>query len=401
MQRTMTIVALIVSLAASAAAYPVVPVYEDRDVAADCANADPASELAGVGGDFELTADPQDPEGHLLYVSNMADGASSLVLARLDGTTGQVLQGSLTTIATNFDGQNDNGPEFVMQRDGVIGVIYSGIGGVHGVFRPQIPANWNQFQFDVFGNPIRNDNPPVLTNTSDGAYPTVSLHIPQQSDTYAQFFGSCSSRCYGNLYGGVTTDVSLQMASLGLTVSSTAQSPREGYVFMSACDLAGACGLYEGLITSGGIFFPGSVQKLAPLLRAVKLYGLAAARHPLTGSTVVFSLVESATTAKVWGQSPTGGVLKLIGSVQIDAGTHFRVELNDSEVVLNYLVFSGPDTGNYTVPVTAVGGNLAVGTNRQISTVAQGAELDWLPAANRWALYYRSSDKLKRCWVTP
>src|SRR4051812_34504518 len=84
--------------------------------AQECNNADPWLQLTAVGGDFELKVDPQDPKQNLIYISNVSKGASKVVAARVDGQTGQVMFGSLTTIADNFYGQSEiNGPEFVQK----------------------------------------------------------------------------------------------------------------------------------------------------------------------------------------------------------------------------------------------------------------------------------------------
>ena len=111
-----------------------------------CINADPSSTLAGINGNFELLVDPQDPGQNVIYTNNVATGASSVVVARIDGLSGQVMPGSLHTIANNFLGNtNINGPEFVQPPEGELGILYAGPEGVHGAFRPPNTQVWFNF----------------------------------------------------------------------------------------------------------------------------------------------------------------------------------------------------------------------------------------------------------------
>ncbi len=104
---------------------------EQVEIGTNCINADPSSTLASTGGDFELNVDPQDAYSNLLYVTNVASGASSVVIARIDGQSGQIIAGSLTNIANNFNGSSTtNGPEIVQEPTGEVGVLYAGRGGV-------------------------------------------------------------------------------------------------------------------------------------------------------------------------------------------------------------------------------------------------------------------------------
>jgi hypothetical protein len=144
-------------------------------IAQDCVNADPWLELGGVGGDFELRVDPQDPKQNLIFVANVADGASGIAAARINGASGQVMRGSLTPIADNYYGQSViNGPEFVQKPTGELGVVYAGPGGVHAVFRSTAPTPWNAFWFNADGKRIFG-SPPPLPSTSDGAYPAPPI----------------------------------------------------------------------------------------------------------------------------------------------------------------------------------------------------------------------------------
>ena len=96
----------------------------DFENSGQCSLVDPSNVVTGVGGDYELMVDPQDPDGNLIFTANLANGASSIVVARVDGSTGMFIDGSLTTIANNFNGKAKiNGPEFVQLSSG--GIRYS------------------------------------------------------------------------------------------------------------------------------------------------------------------------------------------------------------------------------------------------------------------------------------
>ena len=368
-----------------------------------CATADPLSVLAGLGfGDFEVQADPQDPAGNVLYVANAQSGASRVVIARIDGHTGDVIAGSLVEIADNFNGQtHTNGPEFVQKPTGEMGVIYAGDGGVHGVFRSSNPTAWNKFAFDVNGSPTHG-SPPVLPGTSPGAYPGGNPPLGQ--NTYEQILGDCSGDrgCFGALGFGVPTDVASVLSAQGLAFSGAAQSPRDGYIFISACDQAKVCGLYEARIDNAGAFMAGSFRKLARTAKP-STYNIVATRHPVTGTTVLFA-EEGGTTVDVWEQSADGSAFKLIASVAAAHKKHFQAESDRTKVVLNY--WGGVNqAGNYTMPVTAKKGKLQVGAIARIGDHGYGTELQWLPALDKWAVFLNPAvvpDRtFMRCWVAP
>ncbi len=366
--------------------------------AQECVNADPSSVLVGVQGDFEIRVDPQDPEENLIFISNVKDGASQVVAARVDGITGQVMPGSLATVANDFYGQKIiNGPEFVQKPSGELGIVYAGPGGVHAVFRSATPKGWNAFNLDVHGDVITN-TPPRLPATSEGAYPAPPIPLGQH--THGQLRGDCASICYGSLSEGVTTDVTAVLAPKGLTVSAATQSPTDGYIYISACKGLYSCNLYEAQIDGAGGFVPNSFQVLAGVGR-VSPVSMAAARHPLTGATILFSN-RGANAVDVWEQPGGGGGLRLIRRVSVPGNTHYRVETDRNSVVLHYLVRSGTSAGSYTIPVAAPGSVLNVGTSKKVTDQSSGAEVFWSPAANKWAVLYRSSEgALRRCWFTP
>jgi hypothetical protein len=385
-------------------------VANTQDDLEGCASADPDSVLVNVSGDFELTVDPNDGASNLIYISNVAWGASSVVAARVNGKTGRVVAGTLTTIAGNFKEDSViNGPEFIQKSTGELGVMYKGLGGVHAVFRKAEPAAWNAFQFDVSGNPAT-ANPPVLPTTSAGDIPGYGMPL---QDTYMQFTDSLYTRprgrnghyrtpLFGPLDWGTPTNVAEVLHGYGLNLEVAAQSTRDGYFFFGACDASGACALCEAAWDGEGGFYPGSFQRLASLAGAAPT-GLVAATHPVTGTTVVFSNDSSGGLINVWEQPAQGCALKRIGRVSAPAGTvHFRAQADQSRVVLHFLVRKGTLKGSYTVAVSARGSTLVAGPAKQISTAASGSELVWLPAINQWAIFKRvSGNALKRCWVNP
>ncbi len=389
-------------LALAVAASPIVTT--GNAVAAEtsgCVDADPTLELGGVDGDFEIVADTLAPTGHLIFIAHAADGLSSVVAARFNGLTGRAITGSRTTIANNFYGDGViNGPDFVQKPTGELGVVYPGPDGVYGVFRPATSSAWNNFRFDVDGAKI-SGSPPALANTSPGAYPKGGIPLGQY--TYGQKLGACQGICYGALDGRVATDVVAVAAARGLTAFASTQSPRDGFVYLSACRTANSCGMYEALIDDAGGFVAGTFQKLASTDAAHD--HMVAARHPVTGSTVIYSKEGERREAAVavWEQPAEGGALTLLGRVTEARGGHYRAEASTTEIVLHYQVFENADQGSYTIPVTANGADLVVGQNKKVSDVGPGSELAWLPAANQWALFVRSgpSRTLKRCWIAP
>ncbi len=367
----------------------------------ECEDADPARVLANISGDFELTADPQDPLGNLIYVANAASGASDVVVARIDRLTGKFVGGSLTTVATNFSGETRiNGPEFVQQPDGSFGIIYRGPQGVHAVFRSNPPSAWNNFAYNVNGDPLAG-SPPPLPSTEMDNYPGAGMPFGQS--TYAELNQTANKAFFGPLRSGQLTDMGTAMAAQGLTLTTAAQSPREGYIFMIASHPDSGPGIYEAQINGAGGFTSGTLVKLATTATTAPWGTMRAIRHPLTGSTVLFTNAGN-DKISIWKQPSSGGMLTLINTVTATNNDHYRTEEDASKVVLHYLVRKGSAKGSYTLPVTASGTTLVAGVARKISTAAAGAELAWLPVPNKWALYYRSgagSNGVTRCFVTP
>ena len=374
-----------------------------------CVDADPTSEMAKVYGDYELTLDTHDPEQHMLIINHIDNGPSNIVIARIDGRTGQIEAGSLTTIADNFDGQQlVNGPEFVLPPGGGLGVLYRGTDGVHGVFRPTAPKVWNDFSLDVIGSPT-GKSPPLLPSSYAGTYENGGLPLNQY--TYTQITAPCSARCFGTLRWGVPTDAAAVLSQAGLMVPSIealVQSPRDGTIFAEAC-AAEACGIYEATINNAGGFLPGTLRLLAHVTAPAgpgRAAPMAAALHPSTGRTVLFvgGTDTHGETVDVWEQQTYGGELHRVASVPVVHSDHYRVIDNGEELVLHYLIRNGVDAGSYTIPVKASGGRLRVGASKLVATAANGAELAYLPAARQFAIFYRISRQpslIQRCWVVP
>jgi hypothetical protein len=353
--------------------------------------------LKSVGGDFEIMADPQDSAKNLIFIANVGNGASSVVAARLSATTGQATAGTLTTVANNFSGDSSiNGPEFVQKPSGALGVMYAGPGGVHAVFRGDIPASWNNLAYNADGSPT-GGSPVALAATSEGAYP--AYQVPGQY-TYSFFHGACTSHCAADVRQGTYTDAELALNSMGLSGAGASLSPRDGYAVFGACTGDNQCGIYEGEIDGAGGFVPGTFQRIATTEEGPA--DVTAARHPVTGTTVIFTSNDGQKTVDVWEQPAAGGQLTLLAQVPSVRGKHFRAYPDDpSKVVLHYYGGSVLKRASYTIAVKAQGTTLVAGPANNISPQDAGSELAYLPAANKWALYYRASGQLQRCWVTP
>ena len=401
-------------------AFLVVPIVLSPLVAANapaqeskCVDADPTLTLAGIKGDWELSVDPQDPAGGMIFASNVVFGEpSSVVVARLDGKTGMVEPSSLTQIATNFfvkqpKTNGRNGPEFAFTPQGNFGFLYASNDGVHGAFRSAVPAAWNDFKFDANGVRFRG-NPPALPATDDGAINAPSPSPPLQASTYGEFGGTCVGMCFGALGFGATTSVNtVALAQYGVTVTESTQSVNDGYVFFSGCDGSGFCGIYEGLIDNAGGFVPGTVHAVAQTSgSAAQQTDLVASRHPVTGTTILFS--GDGQWVYVWEQHNAGDPLTLMGWTAIvegdpsqHLGLHFRAEASNTQVVLNYLIDSGASAGSYTVPVSENAGALVVGPSKLVGADWQLSEVDWLPAANKWAFFHFNHGRFIRCWIRP
>jgi hypothetical protein len=374
-----------------------------------CENADPSGQMANVGGDYEIVADPQDPNGSLILASNRAEGRSGVVVVQIEGQGGKVVPNSLTTVADNYNGTNFyNGPEFVRQPSGALGLLFAGGGvipattqnpltgnGVYGVFRSANRGRWNDFGFAVGGARLPSSSGLRLTSSLESGYPGGSPILGQRS--YPMFGRGCSGICYAAMDSGTFTDVYAGLATKGLTVSAATQSPDDGTVFMIACKTSAPkdCGIYSATIDGRGGLVGSTAIKVATAPAPEVMETMRAIRHPATGSIVLFA------GAGVWEQRAKGAQLTSIGKVNGPAGGHYRSEADATSVVLHYLVRSGASAGSYTVRVAEGGEGLAAESTKKIGTATAGAELIWLPNANRWALFSRSAGTFSRCWVAP
>ena len=292
---------------------------------------------------------------------------------------------------------------------GQLGIIYKAADGVHGVFRSTPPMAWNDFSYNYDGSPT-SGSPVVLPNTSRGAYPGNSPDAPVEQATYAQYLGHCSSLCYAAYNTGLATDVEAALSPMGYKSFTSTQATKDASLYISACNAANSCGLFQAKIDDEGGF--DSYHQIVSTGSNAPTH-LAAAQHPVTGTAVIFT--NSNTNAiRVWQQSIAGGPLSSVGSVSAPSGAdHFRALSSSTQVVLNFLVRSGKDKGSYTIAVNASGTTLTAGPSNQVSTAASGTEMQWYPSAGLWAIFYQKEQvgsggagKLPhqqyiRCWVTP
>ena len=379
-------------------------------------NADPYRVTANVYGDFEYVADPDDPAQHMLYVNHVANGPSSVVVAQADGVTGQIVAGTLTSIAKNFNGQQKiNGPEFVHPPGSGLGVLYRDTDGVHGVFRPLAPKAWNDFSLTIAGQPA-GSAPPKLPSTYSASYETGGLALGQ--NTYVLLDGPCTQRCFANMRDGIPTDAAKFFAAQKLTVpsiESLVQGVKDGTIDTELCTNGKAanqtCGIYEATIDDVGGFAANSVHLLTTLPPrigpAVGRIPLAVGRHPGTGTTVflIAGAHEVGETADIYEQVTDGGPLTLVKSVPAEHSDHYRL-LDDgkSTMILHYLERHGNLAGSYIIPITASGGHLEAGNATRITASSNGAEVEYLPAAGKFAIFYRTSSRpslITRCFFTP
>ena len=359
---------------------------------ASCVSADPTGVFSAVAGDFEMYVDG----ANVLIGANVADGASSVAVAQIDGVTGDFVPGTLTTVATNFNGQSSvNGPEWVRLPTGALGLAYAGGDGVHSVWRQPAPSAWNDFGYDVYGNPLTSLNGPLMAPTGTGQYPVFEL--PGIS-TFMSYQGTClHSLCASTMGTGAYTDLVVALSSHGLNGSGGALSPRSGYVFASASGGTGASGIYELEIDNSGGIVPGTLQLLAPVASANR--NIITNQHPITGTTVVF-YQTGASEVSAYEQAAAGGPLALIGRVPVPDPSHLTTKTDPTRIILQFYSGSTSPVAE-EISVTANNGALVAGSAKQISTHARGTEISWLPGSNTWALYYRSGNTIVRCPFVP
>lgn len=414
--------ALTLAAALTAGVAPVAAQVPDATVPEQCADFDPSGTIAKVAGDFELTTDPNDPAQHLIYLNHVANGPSDIVVAQVDGVTAQTVPNTLTTIADNFYGlKHINGPEFVMPPGLGLGVLYRDLSGVHGVFRPATPKAWNDFSLTVDGQPA-GKNPPRLSSSYRYSYETGNLPFAQ--NTYTLFKGPCELRCYASVLGGSPTDAAKAFkkeANLTIpTIESVVQSERDYVIYADACTndgrANGVCSLYEATIDLKGGFQPNSIKQLIQLPTPASArqgrVPLDVAVHPATQSTVfaIEGQHEVGTTIDFYERKTLGAPLNLIASVPANYADHYRLVTSTNGMILHYLVRPiGSDrngtVGSYVITVNAVGQTLQVGTPEKIADVAGGAEVEYVPAAKNYAVWFQTTlkqpIKITRCFFQP
>ena len=379
--------------------------------ALDCADADPAGVTASVYGDFELTVDPDDPAQHMIFVDHVENGPSSIVVARMDGSTGQMEPGTLTTIADNFNGNKAiNGPEFVMPPLSGLGTLYRNTDGVHGVFRPVGSKIWNDFRLTIDAQ-AATASPPTLPSTYRQSYDYGGLPLGQ--NTYTLFQGPCTQRCFANMRGGVPTDAAAVFARMRLYTpasESLVQGSRDDDILAELCSRANAtnatCGVYAATIDGVGGFLapPLLLTVLPPFIGGLpRRIPLAVGPHPETKANIVFTVAshESGQAIDVYVQKDDTSPLTLVGSVPASGVDHFRVVDNGAILVLHYLVRQGNLAGSYVLSVSYVSGQYRIGGPNRISTVSDGAEVEYLPAARHFGIFTRTSlrpSRIQRCF---
>jgi hypothetical protein len=218
----------------------------------------------------------------------------------MDGATGQVIAGSLTVVANNFQGNsNQNGPSWMRTPTGQLGILYVAADGVHGAFRAAKPTSWNAFAYDYTGAPT-NGLPPVLPDTLPGLYPGNPWQPPGEAATIPQYQPPCSGICFGAYNRGMLTDVKAVVAGMGYSSDNATQTPWDGFLYISACKTGTTtCSLFQSKIDGAGGL--SSFVKIASTGgKSTKSAG--AVTHPITGTTVLFTN-ETPGYVSVWEQT--------------------------------------------------------------------------------------------------
>ncbi|MBS0562678.1 MAG: hypothetical protein JSR21_21730, partial [Proteobacteria bacterium] len=337
----------------------------------NCTLVDPTNVLAGIAGDFELAADPDDPQGGVIFVSNTTGrvlAQQNLVVAKLDGATGNLVPGSLTVVADNFYGNSYiNGPEWFRSPQGNLGIIYPGPTGMTMAMRSATPATWNAFSYDYTGAPS-NGSPAPLPNAIPGAYVMPPNQPPATESYYGEFGGNCGSICYANYQGGTATDIGQVLSTQGYALVQVQPSTWDGTFYYSACKSSGgSCGIWTASIDGNG-GLTSQVQVLRTNNQAARQ--MAAYVHPLTGQALLFTN-GTATSIAVWTQAAPGAPLTQLAMVPVQPGAiHFRAVASDTQVVLNFLVEPkrGVASGVYSIAVSAANGTMTAGPATLLNT---------------------------------
>jgi hypothetical protein len=397
--------AWIASYLALAVAWPL-PMAALGQAAPSALDCQAIAELPANFGDFEILADPQDPNGHLLLTANIGEGdqpPNPIVLVRLDGHSGVPLTNA-RIIATDYVGFNlVNGPEPIFHPAQGLGLLYQGPGGVHGVWRGT--AAWDDFSLDEFGTPI-SGNPPPLTASFVGLAP-ANPH-PQDSAMLVQksadsptsdpllCVAGCAGRCYSHPGDTTATALAEALAPLGLDVGRSRPHPLDqSGLFFAGCDETNPerCAIYQLSIDRLGGVLADSLRQVTPAAPHYQRASFEAAIHPLTEKLVLFVLSEA--QLEIW--QAEGDTLALVATTTElpDQPGHARVVATDTALVFHFIDRRGADSGSYLVRFRR-----QPRPPERISERGSGEELVYLPAAKRLALFAKTGkDHLMRCWL--
>jgi hypothetical protein len=365
---------------------------------ADATDCEVVARDLGKFGDFEITVDPTDPASNLLIVGNIGENLAGtpIIVAQLDGYTGKLLAGP-TVIAEDFTGiKIINGPEFAFSEYQNLGVLYAGPYGVHAAWR--FGGSWDEFHYDVWGNTFPG-SPPPLPGTEPGRYPQGAP--PFGVRTVAEFFGrfnnQCPGRCYGLLFDSVYTTLSTSLIPLGLEQGqSTLHPTADGYVIFSACELlSGACAVYEIAIDGSGGVLESTLQRLVePDHRFRDMVDILATVHPSSKNIVVYGLSSDGFVILESSAAHVPLTLSRLFTDLPDEPIHMRITESPKALYLHFIDRRGLDQGSYVSRYRK-----SPQAPKFISLRGTGAELVFMSAASRLALFYKEKKNFVRCWV--
>lgn len=364
---------------------------------------EPVFNYDGPLGDIEIIVDPDDSDNNLILTANLGERSqltpkNSIVVTLLDGTTGQALS-DIIEVARNFRGTNSAGPEFSYQVERGLGILYRGQEGVHSTWRRG--GAWYRFIYDADG--IRHGGtPPVLPGSAPKRDP-FPMGTPPLGDPRLVEYAFSDYR--KNWLGVVGSEARIELFELfdryGIEVYDKSQIALHpfaaSYVLFCGCIKSDSgqqsCGLYEAKLVFDANDFTAELSRLSD--HDVLFERIAAARHPLTGSLVVFAL----TTSTLWvfesvtAHQPLREIASFFndGSYQLE---HPRIENSHDNLYLHLVDREGAGAGSYLVRYGEQPAD-----PEWISPRGTGAELVYMPAADRLALFYKEAGKLVRCWV--
>ncbi|MEA3278785.1 MAG: hypothetical protein U9Q81_26495 [Pseudomonadota bacterium] len=379
---------------------------------------DPDSPLATFQ-DFEIGVDPEDPDGDLIYASNVERGTpdgTDIYVMRLDGRTG-MLSGSPRIIADNYTGrQKLNGPEFTFNPQSGLGVMLAGPGGVHAAWR-RSPMAWDAFDFDLFGAPFPPLTPPPLPPTYPGRHPKDSHPFGLRAYSEIDFETyTCGEVCYAYLDDSTTTDLKVTLEAAGnfQLYRSTLHPVADGYAVFTGCRLPTAapsdCGIFEVQIDgNGGVSWETFMQLYEQVRFPTQEYEkIQTAIHPVSGNLVV-ALLHGHTLA-IWESGTPHAKLTLVDKLdnlptgETETPSHLRLIEGPTVLYVQFFLRDGANMGSYVSVFDESFGPL-----QQIDARDPGgSELVYLPAADRLALFHGETASMpngtevqmvQRCWV--